>query len=67
MKVGDIVKRGNRGAGDESARYVLVEHHGEEGCIRLIGDGSSAPVERVPLSALALADNAPFVVDPADD
>ena len=67
MKVGDIVKRTTPPEGEAATRYLLVEHHGDEGTIRRVGDGSSNPGERVRLADLSLADNAPRVVDPADD
>jgi hypothetical protein len=68
MKVGDIVKRASPQNAQESAgRYVLVEHHGTEGTIRLVGDAPSHAGQRIALSELVLAENAPLVVDPADD
>jgi hypothetical protein len=46
---------------------VLVEHHGTEGTIRRIGETPDHPGERVALSELVLAENAPYVQDPVDD
>jgi hypothetical protein len=66
MKVGDIVKRTTPAPGNEAARYILVEHHGDEGTIKPVG-GSGKPNERVRLADLSLAENAPGVVDPEDD
>jgi hypothetical protein len=67
MKVGDIVKRGSPRTQGESVRYVLIEHHGTEGTIRRISEAASHPGERVALSELVLAENAPRVIDPIDD
>lgn len=68
MKVGDIVKRANPQNPEAAAgRYVLIEHHGVEGTIRRIGEAPSHPGERVSLVDLALSENAPGVIDPADD
>ena len=69
MKVGDTVKWARPGdAARAAARYVLVEHHGDHGVIRAtVGGPAAAEVRDVPLADLALAENAPSVVDPADD
>ena len=69
MKVGDTVKWA-RPANDATAseRFVLVEHDGGRGVIRGVGgDPGAAPVRDVPMSDLALAENAPSVLDPSDD
>ncbi|MDB5294656.1 MAG: hypothetical protein JWO31_639 [Phycisphaerales bacterium] len=66
MKVGDTVKWAKPLDADAAAaRFVLVEHDGNQGVIR--GGDSGGPARTVPMAELALADNAPFVVDPADD
>jgi hypothetical protein len=68
MKVGDVVKRTNpRSSEEAAARYLLVEHHGDAGTIKPVGDASAESAQRVDLVELALAENAPLVVEPWDD
>ena len=69
MKVGDTVKWARPlDGGMAAARFVLVEHDGGRGVIRDVGgDAATARTVDVPMSDLALAENAPSVVEPADD
>ena len=68
MKVGDTVKWvGSDNLSKAATRYVLVEHHGDRGVIRAAGADATTPGDDVPIAELALAENAPAVVDPADD
>jgi hypothetical protein len=68
MKVGDKVKWAKPGdAAAASERFVLVEHDGTRGVVRGLGGGAAASTRDVPLADLALAENAPAVVEPADD
>jgi hypothetical protein len=58
MKVGDIVKWAEPiERGEEGARYVLIEHNGDRGFIRLICDMSIPPVQLVRTSDIVVAED----------